>query len=142
MEEPVWLGLKIRGKACSSLESWINNFVRFFLMEWGHGVPSLFIFNLPLKFGLKRSTLIFWVFEPWAQFSGKFTYWDWNKSREKIKWILKIWKFGMSSTRRDEQNPEIISKSKDFGFSTKFCQNSVFAKIELIFFWHSKKEMR
>jgi hypothetical protein len=37
------------------------------------------------------------------------------------------------STRRDEQNPEIVSKSEDFDFSAKFCQNSVFAKIEVIF---------
>ena len=33
-----------------------------FLLEWGHGVPSLVIFNLPLKFGSKQSTLKFWVF--------------------------------------------------------------------------------
>lgn len=31
---------------------------------------------------------------------------------------------------RNEQNPEIISKTGDFDFSAKFCQNSVFAKIE------------
>ena len=68
MEEPVWLGLKIGGKACSSLESWMNKFVRFFLMEWGHGAPSLVIFNLFLKFGSKQSTLNFWVFGPRAQF--------------------------------------------------------------------------
>ena len=48
----------------------------------------------------------------------------------------------MISTRRDEQNPEIVSKSEDFVFSAKFCQNSVFAKIEVIFFWHSEKKLR
>ena len=37
-------------------------------MVWGHGVPSLVIFDLPLKFGSKQSTLIFWVFGPGAQF--------------------------------------------------------------------------
>ena len=40
----------------------------------------------------------------------------------------------MSSTRINEQNLEIVSKAEDFGFSAKFCQNSVFAKIEAKFF--------
>ena len=31
-------------------------------MKWGHGVPLLVIYNLPLKFGLKQSTLKIWVF--------------------------------------------------------------------------------
>ena len=34
----------------------------------------------------------------------------------------------MRSTRINEQNLEIISKSEDFDFSAKFCQNSVFEK--------------
>ena len=40
----------------------------------------------------------------------------------------------MRLNRRNEQNPEIVSKIEDFGFSAKFCQNSVFAKIEAKFF--------
>ena len=46
---------------------------------------------------------------------------------------FKNWRGDMSSTRRDEQNLEIVSKSEDFDFLAKFCQNSVFAKIEMIF---------
>jgi hypothetical protein len=34
----------------------------------------------------------------------------------------------MSSTRRNEQNPEIVSKSEDFGFSAKFWSKLSFCK--------------
>ena len=34
----------------------------------------------------------------------------------------------MSSTRRDEQNPEIILKTEDFGFSAKFLSKLSFCK--------------
>ena len=60
--------------------------------------------------------------------SGLFTYWAWNHSRGKIKWNLKIWKVYMSSTRIDEQNPEIVSKTEDSGFSTKFLSKVSFCK--------------
>ena len=33
-----------------------------------------------------------------------------------------------SHTRRDEQNPKIVSKSKDFGFSAKFLSKLSFCK--------------
>ena len=68
LEELVSNGLKTRGKAYNPLEPWINYFVRVFLIKLGHGVPLLFIYNLPLKFGSKRSTLKIWVF--WAPGSG------------------------------------------------------------------------
>ena len=60
--------------------------------------------------------------------SGLFTYWAWNQSREQIKWNFKIWKVYMRSTRRDEQNPEIVSKTEDFGFSAKFLLKLNFCK--------------
>ena len=42
--------------------------MRGFLINWGHGVPFIVKKNLPLKFGLKQSTLKIWVF--WALGSG------------------------------------------------------------------------
>ena len=48
----------------------------------------------------------------------------------------------MIYTRINEQNPQIVSKTKDFGFLAKFCQNSVFEKIEAKFFWHSENMFR
>ena len=60
--------------------------------------------------------------------SGLFTNWDWNHSRVKTKCnFTNLWVYFIS-TRIDEQNTEIVSKSEDFDFSAKFCQNSVFAK--------------
>ena len=57
-----------------------------------------------------------------------FTSWDWNELREKVSWILVIFKVYMDSTRRNEQNPEIVSKSKKFGFSANFVSKHSFYK--------------
>ena len=86
----------------------------------------------------------FEFFSFWApsSVSGLFTKWDENHSRGQTKWNLtNSWVY-LISTRRYEQNPEIVSKSEDFDFLAKFCQNSVFVKIEVIFFWHSEKMLR
>ena len=62
--------------------------------------------------------------------SGLFTNWDWNHSRGQTQWNLKNWWVDLISTRRDEQNPEIVSKSEDFLFfseifvKTQFLQKS------------------
>jgi hypothetical protein len=40
----------------------------------------------------------------------------------------------MSSNRGSEQNPKIISKTGDFGFSTKCLSKLSFAKIDANFF--------
>ena len=127
LEELVLFELKTRRKSCSSLKSWINKFVRGLLVKLGYGVPLLVITNLPLKFGSKRSTLKFWIFRPRAQCL------DCSPLELEITLENKsngIWKFqvDMSSTRRDEQNPEIISKAEDFGFSAKFLSKLSFCK--------------
>ena len=57
-----------------------------------------------------------------------FTSWAWNDPREKFSWILVIFQVDMESTRRDEENPEIVSKTEKFGFLANFAQNWVFAK--------------
>ena len=48
----------------------------------------------------------------------------------------------MSSTRIDEQNPKIVSKLEDFGFSAKFLSKLSFCKNQGDFFWHSEKKLR
>jgi len=60
--------------------------------------------------------------------SGLFTNWDWNHSRGKTKWNLKNWWVYFISTRIDEQNPEIVSKSEDFDFLVKFWPKLSFCK--------------
>ena len=56
------------------------------------------------------------------------TYWAWNGSRQKLSWIFSIFQAKFNSTRRDEQNPEIISKSEKFGFLANFVSKHCFCK--------------
>ena len=142
MEEPVWLGLKIGGKACFSLESWINNFLGGLLMVWGHGVPSLVIFDLPLKFGSKRSTLNFWVFWPRAQFLAYSPVEIEITVEEKSNVILKFCKFIWAPLEEINKTQKSFQNRRILVFQPNFCQNSVFAKIEVIFFWNSERRMR
>ena len=97
-------------------------------MGWGHGLPSVVIFNLPLKFGSKWSTLKFWVFGPRAQFLAC--------SPIELEITLEknsngIWKFGnliwspleeMNKTQKSFRNRRILV------FQLNFCQNLVFCK--------------
>ena len=95
------------------------------IMPWstftGHTKPSLEIWFKTEHFEI----LSFQA--PGSDF-GLFTSWAWNDSRDKFPWILEIWKVDMDSTRRDEQNPEIILKSEKFGFSTNFAPKHNFCK--------------
>ena len=46
--------------------------------------------------------------------------------REKLSWIIEICKVLLESSRCDEQNLEIISKTKENEFSSKFSQKMKF----------------
>ena len=134
MEQPGSLGPKIEERACFLLKSWITHFLGFFLMFWGHITALLVIFDLRLKFGSKRSTLKFRVFGSRARFLAC--------SQIEIEITIEdkpngIWKIGeliwspleyMNKTQKSFRNRRILD------FSAKFCQNSIFAKIEVIFF--------
>ena len=61
------------GRACidrtqnlrkSMKSTWVMNksLFGFLLIKWGHIIPILYIYNLPLKFGLKQSIWKIWVF--------------------------------------------------------------------------------
>ena len=139
MEEPGRLGPKIEERACFPLKSLITQFVGGFLMFWGHIIALLVIFDLPLKFGSKRSTLNFWVFGPRAQFLACSPIEIETTLEEKSNGIWKYFKLilapieEMSKTQKSFRNWIILV------FQPNFCQNSVFAKIEVIFFWQSEK---
>ena len=99
------------------------------------------IYNLPLKFGSKRSTLKFWVFGPRAQFLAclplelKITL-DKNSNG--------FWKFGKfiwDPIEEINNTHKSFWKRKILVFQPNFCQNSVFAKIEAKFFWYSEKKV-
>ena len=111
-------------------------------MVWGHGVASLVIYKLPLKFGSKQSTLKFWVFGPRAQFLACSPIEIEITLEEKSNGISKFWKFiwapleEMNKTQKSFRNKRILV------FQPNFCQNSVFTKIEVIFFWNSERRLR
>ena len=89
-------------------------------MFWDDTIALLVIFDLPLKFGSKRSTLNFWVFGPPGSVSALFTNWDWNYSRGQTKWNLTNWWVYLISTRRDEQKTRNRFEIGEFWF---FSQN-------------------
>ena len=60
--------------------------------------------------------------------SDLFTKWDENHSRGQTKWNLTNWLVYLISTRRDEQNPEIVSKSEDFDFFSQILSKLSFRK--------------
>ena len=47
---------------------------------------------------------------------------------EKLSWIPEIWKVYLASTRYDEKNPKIISKTKEIEFLVKFVEEMKFHK--------------
>lgn len=52
--------------------------------------------------------------------------------REKLLCIIEICKVKLESIQGDEQNPEIVSKIKEFEFLTKFAWKMKFSKIEVV----------
>ena len=71
-----------------------------------------------------------------------FTSWAWNDLREKLSSFFVNWKVYMDSTIIDEQNPEIVSKSEKFGFSTNFVSKHNFRKNQAKLAWHSAFKLR
>ena len=137
MEEPGRLGPKIEERACFPLKSWITQFFGGFLMFWDHTIALLVIFDLPLKFGSKRSTLNFWVFGPRAQFLAC--------SQNEIKITLEkkpnlIWQIGelilfpleeMNKTHKSFRNRRIFIFQPNF-VKTQFSQKSRWFSSEIV----------
>lgn len=98
-------------------------------MFWDHSIALLVIFDLPLKFGSKRSTLNFWVFGPRAQFLAC--------SQNEIKITLEdkpnvFWQIGelilspleeMNKTQKSFRNRRILIFQPNF-VKTQFSQKS------------------
>ena len=98
-------------------------------MFWDHTIALLVIFDLPLKFGSKQSTLNFWVFGPQAQFLAY--------SQIEIKITLEekpnvIWQFDkfmwapleeMNKTQKSFRNRRILIFQPNF-VKTQFLQKS------------------
>ena len=129
MEEPGRLGPKIEERACFPLKSWITQFFGGFLMFWDHTIALLVIFDLPLKFGSKRSTLNFWVFGPRAQCLPCSPIEIEITLEGKSNVILKIGKLiwapleEMNKTQKSFRNRRILIFQPNF-VKTKFSQKS------------------
>ena len=87
----------------------------------GHTQPSP-------KIWFKMEQFEILSFRALGSYFGLFTSWAWNEFKSQFPWILEICKVYMDSTRRDEQNPEIVSKSEKFDFSTNFVSKLSFRK--------------
>ena len=142
MEKPRRLGPKIEERACFPLKSWITQFVVGFLMFLGHIIALLVIFDLSLKFGSKQSTLDFWVFGPRAQFLAYSQIEIKITLEEKPNGILKIGEFIFFPLEEMNKTQKLFRNRRILIFHPNFCQNSVFAKIEVIFFWNSERRLR
>ena len=119
-----------------------KHFLRGWLMKLFHGVPLLVIYNLPLKFGSKRSTLKFWVFRaPGSRFRlsplelemdlqikshgfWKFSKFNWNKFKEMNK------------------NQKPFRKWRSLVFQSILLKHWVFAKIEVKLNWNYASKLR
>ena len=142
MEELVSFGLEAWGKAYNPLESWINHFLGVFLMKWGHGVLLLVIYNLPPKFGLKRSTLKFLVFQVSGSGFRLFTYWSLNVSREKFSWICKFRKFNWNQFEELKKTQKSFRNQRRLIFPPNLLENWFFAKIEAKLKWNNDFKLR
>ena len=142
MEEPGRLRPKIEERACFPLKSWITKFVGGFLILWRHIIALLVIFDLPLKFGSKRSTLNFWVFGPRAQYLPCSPIEIEINLEEKYNVILQFSKFIWAPIEEMNKTQKLFRNQRIFIFQSNFGQNSVFAKIEVIFFWNSERRLK
>ena len=119
---------KLKKEHVFPLKSWITQFVGGFLMFLGHTIYLLVMFDLPLKFGSKRSTLNFWVFGSRAQF----LVYSQNEMKitleEKPSGILQIGEFILSPLEEMNKTQKSFRNRRILIFSAKFCQNSVFCK--------------
>ena len=137
LEEPVLFGLKTRGKACSSHGPWICQFVSIFLVKLGHGVPLLVITNLPLKFGLKRRNLKFWVFQALGSMLHLSPL-DLGMDLEKnYHGFCKFVKFNLTPLEEMTKTRKLFWNWRSLVFQPILRRNTVFAKIEAKLAWHS-----
>ena len=142
LEEFVFAQPKTWENVYTSLETWVSHFVRGFLVKWGNGVPLIVTKNLPLKFGLKWSTLKFWVFRaPGLGF---------RLSPLEIEIYLEIkshgfWKFSNFNWNPFEEmnkTQKSFRKQRSLVFQPILLQNWVFAKIEAKLNWNCASKLR